>query len=139
VLRLAPEGAEIWLDGGHNQDGGRVLSAAIAEMNTRNPRPLVMIAGMLSTKDSTAFLGCFRGMAENLYAIGITGQDAARSAEDVADQARKAGLTALVASSLAEALSRIADKHWPVPPRILITGSLYLAGEVLAFDGTVPR
>ncbi len=139
VLRLAPEGAEIWLDGGHNQDGGRVLSAAIAEMNGVRPRPLVMIAGMLSTKDSTAFLGCFRGMAEELHAIGITGQDAARSAEDVADQARKAGLTAMVASSLAEGLSRIADKNWPAPPRILITGSLYLAGEVLAFDGTVPR
>jgi dihydrofolate synthase / folylpolyglutamate synthase len=139
VLRLAPEGAEIWLDGGHNEDGGRVLSAAIAEMNTRNPRPLVMIAGMLSTKDSTAFLGCFRGLAEELHAIGITGQDAARSADDVADQARKAGLNATVASSLAQALSRIAEKNWPVPPRILITGSLYLAGEVLAFDGTVPR
>jgi dihydrofolate synthase / folylpolyglutamate synthase len=139
VLRLAPEGAEIWLDGGHNQDGGRVLSAAMAEMNMRNPRALVMIAGMLSTKDSTAFLGCFKGLAEQLHAIGITGQDAARSADDVADQARKAGLQAFVASSLAEALSRIADKTWPVPPRILITGSLYLAGEVLAFDGTVPR
>jgi dihydrofolate synthase / folylpolyglutamate synthase len=139
VLALAPEGAEIWLDGGHNQDGGRVLSAAVAEMNARNLRPLVMIAGMLSTKDSTAFLGCFKGLAEELHAIGITGQDAARSAEDVADQARKAGLTATVASSLAQALSRIADKHWLVPPRILITGSLYVVGEVLAFDGTVPR
>ncbi len=138
TLKLAPVGAEIWLDGGHNQDGGRVLSAAIAEMGARDPRPLVMIAGMLSTKDSTAFLGCFKGMAKELHAIGIAGQDAARSAEDTADQARKAGLTAISANSLAEALARIGDRPWPKPPRILITGSLYLAGEVLAFDGTMP-
>jgi dihydrofolate synthase / folylpolyglutamate synthase len=139
VSKLAPEGAEVWLDGGHNQDGGRVLSAAIADMNRKSPRRLVMIAGMLSTKDSTAFLSCFAGMAQELYAISITGQDAARSAEDLADQAHKAGLPATSASSLAEALARIGDKPWPKPPRILITGSLYLAGEVLAFDGTMPR
>ncbi len=138
TLKLAPAGAEIWLDGGHNQDGGRVLSAAIAEMEARDPRPLVMIAGMLSTKDSTAFLGCFKGMAEELHAIGIAGQDAARSAEDTADQAGKAGLKASSANSLAEALARIGDRTWSKPPRILITGSLYLAGEVLAFDGTMP-
>ncbi len=139
VLKLAPKGAEVWLDGGHNQDGGRVLAEAMADMEERASRPLVMIAGMLSTKDSTAFLGAFRGLAQELYAIGITGQDAARSAEDVADQAGKAGLKALTAGSLAEALARIGDKVWGVPPRILITGSLYLAGEVLAFDGTLPR
>ena len=139
VLKLAPKGAEAWLDGGHNQDGGRVLAEAMADMEERSPKPLVMIAGMLSTKDSTAFLRSFRGLAQELYAIGITGQDAARSADDVADQARKAGLKAATAGSLAEALARIGDKVWGVPPRILITGSLYLAGEVLSFDGTMPR
>jgi dihydrofolate synthase/folylpolyglutamate synthase len=139
VLKLAPKGAEVWLDGGHNQDGGRVLAEAMADMEERASRPLVMIAGMLSTKDSTAFLGAFRGLAQELYAIGITGQDAARSADDVAEQGRRAGLKASTAGSLAEALARIGDKVWGVPPRILITGSLYLAGEVLAFDGTTPR
>jgi dihydrofolate synthase / folylpolyglutamate synthase len=139
VLKLAPAGSEIWLDGGHNQDGGRVLSEAMADMEDRNPRPLVMIAGMLSTKDSTAFLSCFHDLAQELYAVDITGQDAARSAEDVADQARKAGLKTSIAGSLAEALARIGDRTWEVPPRILITGSLYLAGEVLAFDGVVPK
>jgi dihydrofolate synthase / folylpolyglutamate synthase len=139
VLKLAPKGAEVWLDGGHNQDGGRVLAEAMADMEERSPKPLVMIAGMLSTKDSTAFLGAFRGLAHELYAIGITGQDAARSADDVAEQARRAGLKAATAGSLAEALARIGDKVWGVPPRILVTGSLYLAGEVLAFDGAAPR
>ncbi len=139
VLKLAPKGAEVWLDGGHNQDGGRVLAEAMADMEERASKPLVMIVGMLSTKDATAFLGAFRGLAQELHAINITGQDAARSADDVAEQARRAGLKASPAGSLAEALARIGDKVWGVPPRILITGSLYVAGEVLAFDGTLPR
>jgi dihydrofolate synthase / folylpolyglutamate synthase len=142
VVKLSPEGAEIWLDGGHNQDGGRVLAEAMAELEEKNPRPLVMIAGMLSTKDSTAFFAPFVGLAQELHAIGITGQDAARSPQEVADVASAAGLKAQSAMSLADALARLDDQNarpWPVPPRILITGSLYLAGEVLSFDGTLPK
>ncbi len=139
VVKLAPQGAEIWLDGGHNQDGGRVLAEAMAELEEKNPRPLVMIAGMLSTKDSTAFFAPFVGLAQELHAIGITGQDAARSPDEVADVAMAAGLKAQSAMSLAEALARIDARAWPVPPRILITGSLYLAGEVLSFNGTLPK
>jgi dihydrofolate synthase / folylpolyglutamate synthase len=139
VLKLVPIGAEVWLDGGHNQDGGRVLSDAMAELEEKNSRPLVMIAGMLSTKDSTAFLSCFRGLAQELYAIGIAGQDAARSPEDVTRMAHGAGLKAQTSNSLAAALAAINDKVWKTPPRILITGSLYLAGEVLTLDGSFPN
>jgi dihydrofolate synthase / folylpolyglutamate synthase len=138
VLRMAPKGAEVWLDGGHNLDGGRVLSAAMADLEDKQSRPLVMIVGMLATKDSTAFLGSFRDLAQGVYAIGINGQDAARPAADVAVMAQKSGLKAEVADSLADALAKIDDRIWGIAPRILITGSLYLAGEVLAFDGTVP-
>jgi dihydrofolate synthase / folylpolyglutamate synthase len=139
VLKLAPKGSEVWLDGGHNLDGGRVLSAAMGEIEEKNSRPLVMIVGMLATKDSTAFLGSFQSQAKKLYAIGINGQDAARPAADVADMAKKSGINAEIANSLADALARIAEEDWTLPPRILITGSLYLAGEVLAFDGTLPN
>jgi dihydrofolate synthase / folylpolyglutamate synthase len=139
VLKLAPPGAEVWLDGGHNEDGGRVLSSALAEMNDRNPKPLLMIAGMLSTKDSTAFLAAFKGLVGKVFAIGIRGQDAARSPEDVAAQAHKAGLKAETASGLAEALARAGAGGSGEPPRIIITGSLYLAGEVLALDGSMPE
>jgi dihydrofolate synthase / folylpolyglutamate synthase len=139
VLKLAPIGAEVWLDGGHNQDGGRVLSEAMAELEEKSARPLVMIAGMLSTKDSTAFLSCFRGLARELYAIGITGQGAARSPEDVARMALTAGLKAQTSNSLAAALASINGTVWKTPPRILITGSLYLAGEVLTLDGSIPN
>jgi dihydrofolate synthase / folylpolyglutamate synthase len=139
VTNLAPPGADVWVDGGHNEDGGRVLAAALAEMNERNPRPLVMIAGMLSTKDSTAFLSAFRGLASRLYAVGIRGQEAARSPEDVVEQATRAGLRAEIASGLSEALARIGAEAGGPPPRIIVCGSLYLAGEVLALDGTIPQ
>jgi dihydrofolate synthase / folylpolyglutamate synthase len=138
LTRLAPVGAEIWLDGGHNADGGRVLADAIRDLDRRLPRPLTIIAGMLSTKDSSAFLRSFAGLAGDLQAIGITGVDAARPAEDVAAMARGVGLEAATASSLVEAFSRLSAREWTVPPRILITGSLYLAGEVLKADGTIP-
>jgi dihydrofolate synthase / folylpolyglutamate synthase len=138
VARLAPEGADIWLDGGHNEDGGRVLAAALAEMNERNPRPLFMVAGMLSTKDSTSFFMSFKGLLSRVFAIGIRGQDAARSPDDVADQAARAGLEAETVSGLPEALARIGALTGAQTPRIIIAGSLYLAGEVLALDGTLP-
>jgi dihydrofolate synthase/folylpolyglutamate synthase len=138
VLKLAPAGADVWLDGGHNEDGGRVLAAALADMSDRSPRPLIMIAGMLSTKDSAAFFAAFKGLVGKVFAIGIHGQDAARSPADVAAHASQAGLKADTASGLAEALARIGAEAGGAPPRVIIAGSLYLAGEVLALDGAIP-
>jgi dihydrofolate synthase / folylpolyglutamate synthase len=135
----APAGSEVWLDGGHNQDGGRVLAQAMRDLDARQRRPLVMIAGMLATKDSSAFFASFKGMPEVLYTIGMASQDAARSADDVAAQAVRAGLSATALPNLEAALARIAQTSRDIPPRILITGSLYLAGEVLVFDGVEPQ
>ena len=138
LAALLPPGAELWLDGGHNPDGGRVLAQAMADLADRNPAPLVMIAGQLSTKDAAATLGHFRGLALRLYAVPIQNQLAARPAEEVASLAREAGLTAETAGSVEQALREIAARDWPAPPRILICGSLYLAGEVLSANGTPP-
>ena len=64
IAAMLPPGTEIWLDGGHNVDGGRVLAEAMAELEDRNPRPLLLVAGMLSTKDSDGFLNNFAGLAQ---------------------------------------------------------------------------
>lgn len=138
LAALLPNGAELWLDGGHNPDGGRVLAQAMADLADRNPAPLVMIAGLLSTKDAGATLGHFRGLAQRLYAVPIQNQLVARPAEEVATLAREAGLAAETAGSVEQALREIAGRDWPAPPRILICGSLYLAGEVLSANGTPP-
>jgi len=137
LLPLAPAGSELWLDGSHNADGGRSAAAALADLEERVPRPLIMIVGMLSTKDSAAFLSNFSGLARQLVAVPIR-QDKSLSAEAVAQTARSAGIPADVADSVEAALAKIGLLNLPDPPRILIAGSLYLAGEVLAANGTPP-
>ncbi|MBL8568608.1 MAG: bifunctional folylpolyglutamate synthase/dihydrofolate synthase [Phreatobacter sp.] len=138
VAGALPDGAEVWLDGGHNPGGGEVLAEAIRVMDARNPRPLVMVAGMLSTKDPRGFLEHFTGFRPKLHAIPFA-YPAALGASALAEAARSLGLDARAETSLKTALAAIKAQDWPTPPRVLITGSLYLAGEVLAADGWEPR
>jgi dihydrofolate synthase / folylpolyglutamate synthase len=136
---IAPQGCELWLDGGHNQDGGRVLAAAMADQSERSDAPLVLIAGMLGTKDSQAFFKNFSGLAREVIAVPISGRIAARPAEEVASIAGSVGLTTSTAASVESALASLHNYVWDRPPRVLICGSLYLAGEVLAANGTLPE
>lgn len=136
--RLAPEGAELWLDGGHNPDAGRAIAAAVAELEEKSPAPLVLVVGMLGTKDAAGFLAPFAGLARELLAVPIGSQLAARPAEEIATIARGVGLTASIHASVDAALAMLHNYVWERPPRILVTGSLYLAGEVLAANGTPP-
>lgn len=135
---LAPEGSEIWLDGGHNPDGGRVLAAAMADLGERSDAPLVLVTGMLSTKDSVGFFRNFLGLAREVIAVSIPAQVAARPAAEVADIAGRAGLTTSIQPNVEAALASLHDSIWERPPRVLICGSLYLAGEVLRANGTLP-
>jgi dihydrofolate synthase / folylpolyglutamate synthase len=136
IVEMLPPGSEVWLDGGHNVEGGRVAAAAIAELEERAPRPFLMIAGMLSTKDSDGFLMNFAGLVREVHAVPVPGNPSSRTPEEVAAAARLAGLVAHVHQSLPAALAAIAAEPPAPPPRLLITGSLYLAGEVLALNGT---
>ena len=136
---LAPAGAELWLDGGHNADGGRVLAAAMGEMEARASRPLVLICGMLSSKDPQAFLAAFSGLAQELLAVPVRGEQAGREPAEIAGFAAAVGIEGAACPSPEAALRYRAARSWPVPPRILITGSLYLAGQVLASNGTLPE
>ena len=138
AARLPPD-SELWLDGGHNLDGGRVLAQALTRLNTRHPRPLVLIAGMLASKDSVGFLMNFKDLAQQVFAVGIAGQTASRPAPEVADHARQAGLSASIAGTIEEALQQISQQQWPVAPRVVICGSLYLAGDALARNLTPPQ
>jgi dihydrofolate synthase/folylpolyglutamate synthase len=135
---IAPSGSELWLDGGHNPDGGRAVSAALADIEERRAAPLVLIVGMLGTKDADGFLRHFAGLAREVIAVPITAQIAARPAEEVALLARRAGITSSVQPNVEAALASLHDSVWERPPRVLICGSLYLAGEVLAANGTPP-
>jgi dihydrofolate synthase/folylpolyglutamate synthase len=99
--------------------------------------PLVLVCGTLSTKETDKFLSAFSGLARRVFAVPIAGDHGARSADEVAAIATAQGLEAEAAVSVGDALARIGQRSWERPPRILITGSLYLAGEALAANGVV--
>ncbi len=138
LVDLAPPGSEVWLDGGHNPDGGRAVAAALADLEERVSRPLVLIVGMLTTKDCTGFLRNFTGLARRLIAVPVAGSESAMATQAVADAARAIGLSATSRDNLAEAFEAARKLDLDPPPRILITGSLYLAGDVLRENGTIP-
>lgn len=140
LTALAPERSEIWLDGGHNPGAGLVVAEAITEQEERVPRPLFLIAGMISTKDQTGFFRAFHGMARHVYTVPVSKSDAGVPAAELAVRAAEAGLSAEPVASVANALMLLRDT-WSAaetPPRILICGSLYLAGAVLEENGTPP-
>jgi dihydrofolate synthase/folylpolyglutamate synthase len=138
LVDLAPPGSELWLDGGHNPDGGRIIAAALADLEERVPRPLVLIVGMLTTKDNAGFLRNFAGLARKLIAVPVPDQEKGIAAEDLSAIAREAGLSATSRDDVMSALDAVGKLELDPAPRILITGSLYLAGEVLKANGTLP-
>jgi dihydrofolate synthase/folylpolyglutamate synthase len=137
LAALAPAGAEIWLDGGHNADGGRAIAAALGDLEERVSRPLVLVVGMLANKDRDGFLRNFTGLVRRVFGVRINRENGA-PAGDIAAAAQSAGMPADAVESIEDALAAIARLGFDPSPRILITGSLYLAGEVLAANGTTP-
>jgi dihydrofolate synthase/folylpolyglutamate synthase len=137
IVEAAPAGAEVWLDGGHNEDGGRVLAEAMAEFHDRSPRPLALICGAQSTKDVRALLKHFAGLAQEVVAVPVEGEHKSWPPEEVAALARAEGVASTAAAhSVEEALHILASRRFDQPPRILIAGSLYLAAAVLSANGS---
>ena len=134
LVDLVP-GAEVWLDGGHNPGAGEVIARTLADLARRAPRPLVLVAGMLETKDPIGFFRPFAGLARAVACVPVTGDHPGRAPEALADAARAAGLEATTHASPEDALRAVAATGLE-SPRLLICGSLHLAGEVLAKNGT---
>jgi dihydrofolate synthase/folylpolyglutamate synthase len=125
---------ELWLDGGHNPAGGSAIAQTLADLDEQRPMPVVMIAGMMGLKDAAGFLTPFRGLVRQVLTVPIPGaHERPHEPDALADIARRLGLDAEPASSVGEALDRIAASI-DRPTRVLITGSLYLAGHVLALQ-----
>src|SRR5437588_661979 len=100
LLEQAPRGCEIWLDGGHNAEGGRVAAAAPGDLEERVSRPLVAIVGMMATKDPGAFLANFSGLTRHLIAVQIPDRDNAMPPDRLADAARPLGLRVQILGSV---------------------------------------
>ncbi|HEX3970556.1 MAG TPA: folylpolyglutamate synthase/dihydrofolate synthase family protein [Stellaceae bacterium] len=129
LARLIPSAGELWLDGGHNLGGGEAL--ALQAKNWRDKK-LNLVFGMLKTHDAEGFLAALKPYAARLEAITIPGEENARNADDIADIAKSLGLRAAARRGITEAVTAAAEPGG----RVLICGSLYLAGRVLAENGT---
>jgi dihydrofolate synthase/folylpolyglutamate synthase len=138
LLGWGPQGSEIWLDGGHNAEGGRVAAAALGDLEERVSRQLVLIVGMMANKDAAAFLANFAGLTRHIIAVPIPETENAMPPDRLADAARSLGMRIETAPGIEAALRALSRLAYEEPPRILITGSLYLAGHVLAINGTPP-
>jgi dihydrofolate synthase/folylpolyglutamate synthase len=127
--------AELWLDGGHNVHGATAIAQAIADMNRSRSAPLVLIMGMMSNRSPAEFLAAFEGQIDRVFTLTVPGEPNAHTAQEIAAQAKSIGLTAMAKSNVTSALREAAK----IPnARVLICGSLYLAGDVLAKNGTPP-
>jgi len=136
LVEAAPKGAEVWLDGGHNPHGAEAVSRAMADMEEHGERPLYLICGMLANKDALGYLRAFDGLARHVVTVAIPGEAGSLGAGALYDIARRAGIDSAPAEDLDDAMLQV--MAWTrldaqdMPPRILICGSLYLAGKVLA-------
>ena len=135
LIDLAPKDSEVWLDGAHNPHAARALAHAIADLEERNPRPLYMICGMLQTKDAQKFFQAFRGLAKCVLTVAIPNDPASQGAGQLYDAATAAGLDAYPAPSIEDAILQVEGRaelsNEKAAPRILMCGSLHLAGVVL--------
>lgn len=128
------EDVELWLDGGHNPAAGDMLADTLAMLDEKSPKPVYLIVGMMGGKDALGFLAPFRGLVRAIYTVPIPGaHEAPHSEENLAEIARGAGMQALDRKNVIDALHTIAGLA-PGSKRVLICGSLYLAGHVLSLQ-----
>ena len=130
-----PEGWSLWLDGGHNTAAAKALATFAAQWKDQ---PLHLVFGFLNSRDPKAFLKPLADHAKTLHAVAIPGEEASLTAADIAEAAREVGIVATKASDFIAAIDRIvlsSDR----PGRILICGSLYLAGAVLVNEEAPPK
>lgn len=118
--------AELWLDGGHNPHAGRALARSLAERQARAPRPTALIVAMLANKDAGGFFEALKGVDAQVFTVAFNGAAADPAALAAVAQGR--GFGAMPTASVDEALDRALALG---AGRIVICGSLYLAGEVL--------
>ena len=130
LTRLISAQSELWLDGGHNASAGQAVAESFAQIEERSPKPLILILGMLKSKDAAGFIRPFKGLAQKVITLAIPEEANSYGPEELAVIVRGEGLPAEPGCSISDAITKASASSAPV--RVLIMGSLYLAGHVLA-------
>jgi dihydrofolate synthase/folylpolyglutamate synthase len=131
LYSMLPRGSELWVDGGHNPSAARLV-ADYAGKHWQGGQPLVLLFASLKAKDAAGTLRPFKGLAAEVLTLPIEGHEC-RSPQELAHLAESMGLAARARSGLADAMTALRK-----PARVLVFGSLYLAGELLGLNGPLP-
>jgi dihydrofolate synthase/folylpolyglutamate synthase len=134
-----PEGSDLWLDGGHNPAAGETLRTFLQHINPVE-RSVMMVVGMMNSKDAAGFLKPLAGLVDQVVAVSIPGEEGAASPGSVAAAATDVGINGVVAKNVEAAIEMISTASKPNrPPFVIICGSLYLAGSVLRTVNLLPE
>jgi dihydrofolate synthase/folylpolyglutamate synthase len=134
LSRLLAGGSELWLDGAHNPAAGSAIAQTLAELEERAPKPVALVVGMMGNKDAKGFLHHFQGLVRRIVTVPVPGAvEPAYQEVELAALAVRLGFQAEAASDVKSAIARLQALETG-PLRILVTGSLYLAGQVLALQ-----
>jgi dihydrofolate synthase/folylpolyglutamate synthase len=130
LTSLLPKSCEIWLDGAHNTSGAQMIAATL---DTLTPMPTFLINGRTRDRDMEGFLMCFLGKVEHVFVVPVEWEPNSENPERIKLAAEKIGIASTMCNSLAEAIQKCAQisNGMGRPIRVLICGSLYLAGDVL--------
>ena len=136
---LLSEGSDLYLDGGHNPAAAKVLRQYLRDMELGD-RPVILILGMMGTKDCKSYLRALKPVISQAIAVPIAGEEGGASPAEIAASASDIGMQCVMASDVASALKQIAEpKDAGLSPVVIIGGSLYLAGNVLRELDLIPQ
>lgn len=135
LVDSVPAHVDIWLDGGHNPAAAEQISRTFAEWDLKDPKPTYLIAGMLNTKDQRSFFSELQGTVIKGCCIPVDGEPASTSAAELSVLAQSAGLSMSAEESPEAGLLVLQEELFAKPCRLLIAGSLYLAGQILKENG----
>ncbi len=135
IDKWVSDDTELWLDGGHNPAAGIVLARTLADLNERAPKDTYLIVGMMNQKDIKGFLEPFAGLVRAVRTIAIPEEQNSAQPAEVAAVANSLSIPASISDNLKSALTELNELENDAK-RILICGSLYLAGHVLAAAGS---
>ncbi|AQX28627.1 MULTISPECIES: bifunctional folylpolyglutamate synthase/dihydrofolate synthase [unclassified Bartonella] len=136
LVNQLPPDFDLWLDGGHNPAAGKVIAEILAQWKKRSNCPIVMIVGMLNTKNSIGYFSPLVNLVKTVYTVPLVSSNMGVCPKILAESAQKAGLIADPQVNLKAAFHKISLEHKKAI--VLIGGSFYLAGDILRDNQTPP-